>query len=113
MLTGIPASLVTSSFWSLALICLALFGYASWSTMGLTLPSDLFPPEIVASVTGLSGFGAGLAGTGFTLLIGWLVDHFSYFPAFAIAALAPLLATACIVFLIPSSENAVTGGVHS
>ena len=77
MLTGIPASLVTTSFWSLALICLALFGYASWSTMGLTLPSDLFPPEIVASVTGLSGFGAGLAGTGFTLLIGWLVDHFS------------------------------------
>ena len=113
MLAGIPASLVTSSFWSLALICLALFGYASWSTMGLTLPSDLFPPEIVASVTGLSGFGAGLAGTGFTLLIGWLVDRFSYFPAFAIAALAPLLATACVVFLIPSSENAVTGGAHS
>ncbi len=106
MLAGIPAALVSSSFWSVALICVALFGYASWLTMGLTLPSDLFPPEIVASVTGLSGFGAGLAGTGFTLLIGWLVDHFSYHPAFAIAALAPLLATACVVFLIPSSAKA-------
>ena len=77
--------------------------------MGLTLPSDLFPPEIVASVTGLSGFGAGLAGTGFTLLIGRLVDHFSYFPAFAIAALAPIIATACVVFLIPSSDGVVPG----
>jgi ACS family hexuronate transporter-like MFS transporter len=108
MLAGIPAALVSSSFWSLALICVALFGYASWSTMGLTLPSDLFPPEIVASVTGLSGFGAGLAGTGFTLLIGWMVDRFSYLPAFAIAALAPLLATACVVYLIPSGERATT-----
>jgi ACS family hexuronate transporter-like MFS transporter len=108
MLAGIPAALVSSSFWSLALICVALFGYASWSTMGLTLPSDLFPPEIVASVTGLSGFGAGLAGTGFTLLIGWMVDRFSYVPAFAIAALAPLLATACVVYFIPSGEKAVT-----
>jgi ACS family hexuronate transporter-like MFS transporter len=107
MLAGIPAALVTSSLWSLALICFALFGYASWSTMGLTLPSDLFSPDIVASVTGLSGFGAGLAGTGFTLLIGWMVDRFSYFPAFAIAALAPLLATACIVFLIRSTDGVV------
>ena len=105
MLAGIPAAMVTSSFWSLGLICFALFGYASWSTMGLTFPSDLFPHEIVASVTGLSGFGAGLAGTGFTLLIGRVVDRFSYFPVFVIAALVPLLATACVVFLLPSSEH--------
>jgi ACS family hexuronate transporter-like MFS transporter len=29
--------------------------------MGLTFPSDLFPSEVVASVTGLSGLAAGLA----------------------------------------------------
>ena len=104
MLAGIPAALIESSIWSIALICVALFGYASWSTMGLTLPSDLFQPEIVATVTGLSGFAAGLAGTGFTLLVGTLVDRFSYFPAFVIAAAAPLLATLCVVFLIPRSE---------
>ncbi|MCU1262259.1 MAG: major facilitator superfamily 1 [Bryobacterales bacterium] len=100
MLAGIPAALSSSSFWSVTFICIALLGYASWSTMGLTLPSDLFPSNIVASVTGLSGLGAGLAGTGFTLLVGTLVDQFSYLPAFVIAALAPLLATASIVFLI-------------
>jgi len=57
--------------------------------MGLTFPSDLFPSEVVASVTGLSGLAAGLAGTLFTLLVGTLVDRFSYFPAFVVAATAP------------------------
>ena len=109
MLAGIPAAMVSSSFWSLTLICVALLGYASWSTMGLTLPSDLFPSEIVASVTGLSGFGAGLAGTGFTLLVGLLVDHFSYLPAFVIAALAPLLATVSIVFFIRNTPGRLEG----
>jgi MFS transporter, ACS family, aldohexuronate transporter len=102
LLAGIPAVLTTNPFVSLALICFALFGYASWSTMGLTLPSDLFPAEVVGSVTGLSGFASGLAGTGFTLLVGTLVDHFSYFPAFVLAALAPLLATWSILRLLPS-----------
>lgn len=102
LLAGIPAVLTANPFVSLALICFALFGYASWSTMGLTLPSDLFPAEVVGSVTGLSGFASGLAGTGFTLLVGTLVDHFSYFPAFVLAALAPILATWSILRLLPS-----------
>ena len=100
MLAGIPAVSIGNPFSSLAFICIALFGYASWSTMGLTFPSDLFPSEVVASVTGLSGLAAGLAGTLFTLLVGTLVDHFSYFPAFIVAATAPLLATVSVVFLI-------------
>jgi ACS family hexuronate transporter-like MFS transporter len=102
LLAGIPAVLTADPFVSLGLICFALFGYASWSTMGLTLPSDLFPAEVVGSVTGLSGFASGLAGTGFTLLVGTLVDHFSYFPAFVLAALAPILATWSILRLLPS-----------
>ena len=100
MLAGIPAVLTGSPFYSLAFICVVLFGYASWSTMGLTFPSDLFPSEVVASVTGLSGLAAGLAGTLFTLLVGTLVDHFSYFPAFVVAATAPLLATVSVLVLI-------------
>jgi len=94
---------------SLALIpfiAFAVWGYASWSTMGLTFPSDLFPQDVVASVTGLSGFGAGLAGTLFTLAVGKLVDKFSYFPAFFAAATLPLLATAAVLFLpSPRTES--------
>lgn len=100
MLAGIPAVLIANPFSSLAFICVALFGYAAWSTMGLTFPSDLFPSEVVASVTGLSGLAAGLVGTLFTLLVGTLVDRFSYFPAFVVAATAPLLATVSVVVFI-------------
>ena len=105
MLAGIPAVLISDPFYSLAFICIALFGYASWSTMGLTFPSDLFPSEVVASVTGLSGLAAGLAGTLFTLLVGTLVDHFSYFPAFVAAAITPVIATLSVVILIPRARE--------
>lgn len=100
ILAGIPAARAHSAGWALALISLATWGYASWSTMGLTFPSDLFPQDVVASVTGLSGLGAGLVSTGFTLAVGVLVDKFSYFPAFVAAGTIPLLATACVLLLI-------------
>lgn len=100
ILAGIPAARVHNVYFALALICFALWGYASWSTMGLTLPSDLFPQDVVATVTGLSGLAAGLAGVVFTLAVGYSVDRYSYGPAFLAAGLLPLLATACIFLLI-------------
>jgi ACS family hexuronate transporter-like MFS transporter len=100
VLAGIPAARVHSAYSALALICVALWGYASWSTMGLTLPSDLFPQDVVATVTGLSGFAAGLAGAAFTFAVGFLVDRFSYGPAFLVAGLLPIVATASLFLLI-------------
>jgi ACS family hexuronate transporter-like MFS transporter len=105
MLAGIPAAGVHNVYAALALICFALWGYASWSTMGLTLPSDLFPQDVVATVTGLSGLAAGLVGSVFTIAVGILVDRFSYGPAFLIAGLLPLLATACLLLLIRAPQN--------
>lgn len=105
ILAGIPAVSTQNVYLALALICFALWGYASWSTMGLTLPSDLFPEDVVATVTGLSGLAAGLAGTIFTLAVGWLVDHYSYRPAFVAAGLLPLFATISVLLLIrPHTE---------
>jgi MFS transporter, ACS family, hexuronate transporter len=46
-----------------------------------------------------------LAGTGFTLLVGVVVDRFSYFPAFVLAATAPILATLSVLLLIPRSQK--------
>ena len=100
VLLGIPAARVDSPYVALLLISVALWGYASWSTMGLTLPSDLFPQNVVATVTGLSGLVAGLAGAGFTYAVGRTVDRFSYLPAFVAAGLLPLLATAAVFLLI-------------
>jgi ACS family hexuronate transporter-like MFS transporter len=107
ILAGIPAARVHSAYLALALISVAVWGYASWSTMGLTLPSDLFPQDVVATVTGLSGFAAGIVSAVFTLAVGFLVDRFSYYPAFLAAGLMPLLATGCLFFLIsPAPETA-------
>ncbi len=100
ILAGIPAARVHSVALALALICVALWGYASWSTMGLTLPSDLLPHDVVATVTGLSGLAAGLVSAAFTFAVGILVDRFSYTPAFLTAGLMPLFATACVFLLI-------------
>jgi ACS family hexuronate transporter-like MFS transporter len=108
VLAGIPAATTHNPYWALALISFAVWGYASWSTMGLTFPSDLFPQDVVASVTGLSGLCAGLAGTLFTLAVGWLVDKFSYYPAFVAAATIPLLATASVLILIRAPQTAGT-----
>ena len=73
--------------------------------MGLTFPSDLFSSDEVASVTGLSGFSAGIVGTLFTLLVGVLVDRFSYRLAFVIAGVLPLFATASVLLLIRQSPH--------
>jgi ACS family hexuronate transporter-like MFS transporter len=88
---------------ALALICIAPWGYASWSTMGLTLPSDLLAHDVVATVTGLSGLAAGLVSVAFTFAVGILVDRFSYVPAFLAAGLMPLFATASLFLLIRES----------
>lgn len=100
MLAGVAAAIVNSPYLALFCICLALWGYAAWSTMGLTFPSDLFEQNVVASVTGLSGFGAGMAGTAVTLIAGWIVDRYSYVPAFVFVTALPLLATAAVLILI-------------
>ena len=107
ILAGIPVARVHNVYVALALICVALWGYASWSTMGLTLPSDLLPQSVVATVTGLSGLAAGLVGAGFTFAVGALVDRFSYAPAFAIAGLMPLFATVSLFFLIRPQKIAL------
>jgi ACS family hexuronate transporter-like MFS transporter len=105
MLAGIPVTLAPNSTWALLLISLATWGYASWSTMGLTLPSDLFPPDVVASVTGFAGLVAGVAGVAFTLAVGILVDHVSYLPVFVVAGVLPLIATAATVFLVHAPDK--------
>ncbi|HEV2234397.1 MAG TPA: MFS transporter [Terriglobia bacterium] len=106
ILAGIPAAFVNSPYWALALISLATWGYASWSTMGLTFPSDLFPQDVVASVTGLSGLGAAGLSAVSTLAVGWLVDRYSYTPAFIAAGTIPLLATACVLIFIRPPKHA-------
>jgi ACS family hexuronate transporter-like MFS transporter len=109
VLAGVPAAHVHSSYLALGLICVAMWGFASWSTMGLTLPSDLVSQDVVATVTGLSGLVAGLFGAGLTFMVGILADRSSYGPAFLVVGTLPIVATACLFVLIrPASRAFVT-----
>ncbi|HYA23046.1 MAG TPA: MFS transporter [Terriglobales bacterium] len=92
----------TSSAIALALIAVATFGVQSWGTLLLTLPADIFPSEVVASVSGLSGFGAGVGGVFFTFLVGYLLDKFSYTPVLALMATMHPLGFVVLIALIPT-----------
>jgi len=101
MVAGLPAGLTGNSGLCLALIAAANLGYAAWGTMLLTLPSDLFPSSTVASVSGLSGMGAGLGGILFTAAAGRVIDRVSYAPVFVAMGVMPVLALLLVLALIP------------
>ncbi len=92
----------TNSFnWMVACFAMSTLAYAGFSTIVLTLPGDLYPTASVASVSGLSGTGAGIGTIGATLLIGIVSDRYSFEPVLIAASLVPLLATLALVLLIP------------
>jgi len=97
MTAGIPAVFVTNSAVALALISLVTLAYSAWAANVLTLPADLVPNDVVASISGISGTGAALGGMVFTLVTGVVVDRFSYVPVFAAAGTLPLIALSSIV----------------
>lgn len=99
MTAGIPAALTNNAMVALAFISLVTFGFQSWINNVQTLPSDYFPEELVASVAGLGGVGAGIGAILYVLTTGWFVDHFSYTPVLLIAGLLPLFGTA-VLFLL-------------
>lgn len=92
-------------------ISIATFGFGLWAPNMMTLCGEAFPRQVVGSVTGLSGMGAGLGGMAFTLLTGWTLDHFGYSPVFLAAAILPLLAILVLYFLFDRqhAENIVAG----
>ena len=70
--------------WVLVLFSIAFAGQQSWSTLVMTLPSDIVPTRVVGSVAGMVGFGGATGGIVFGLVVGQLLDHgFSYGPVFA------------------------------
>jgi ACS family hexuronate transporter-like MFS transporter len=78
---------------ALAVIGIVLFGHTFLSANMFASVTDMFPDEMVGRATGLHGICGGLSGLLFPLLTGFLVDHFSYSPAFALAAIMPIAGT--------------------
>ena len=78
---------------ALAVIGVVLFGHTFLSANMFAAVSDMFPDEAVGRATGFHGICGGLSGFLFPLLTGFLVDHVSYSPVFALAAVMPLAGT--------------------
>jgi ACS family hexuronate transporter-like MFS transporter len=93
-----------------ALFALATFSYASFTTIANVLPSDLFPSESVASVSGLSGTGAGIG----TIIAFKLIGHFSdvrqatathvFDPIVVVAGLVPLVGMMLVLLLVRNTR---------
>jgi ACS family hexuronate transporter-like MFS transporter len=80
---------------------LAMFCYAACATIYLALPSDLYPSHAVASVSGLSGTGAGIGTIVSTFVIGRVTDATrSFTPIFLGASFAPIFAVLMLLLLV-------------
>jgi MFS transporter, ACS family, hexuronate transporter len=105
MMLLIP-TIFTSSLMSLAgLFAVSTFAYASFSTMALVLPSDLYQSDSVATVSGMSGTGAGLGTIISTYLIGYVSDHYSFEPILITASLIPFLGMILVLILIRPQKS--------
>ena len=100
MSTGALAATAKSPVAALVFIAIVLFGFQSWIGNVQTMPSDFFAEDVVGSVAGLGGFGAGIGAIMFTLATGFVVDQFhSYTPILVAAAILPAVATALLFVL--------------
>jgi ACS family hexuronate transporter-like MFS transporter len=102
-------TIFTSNLFALAgLFAISTFAYASFSTMALVLPSDLYRSESVATVSGMSGTGAGLGTIISTYLIGYVSDRYSFEPILIAASLVPLLGMVLVLLLIRNPTRSET-----
>ena len=100
MVSSIPAAQSGSAIAFFAFISVAMFGHGAWFTNMLTMPADIAPRGMVASVYGIAALGGGLGGMISTEATGIVVDSFhSYLPVFLAAGVMPILATLILVIL--------------
>ena len=75
-------------FEAVALISMAMFAHAAWSNV--TLPAEVFPKHVIASVSGFGGAMGGLIGAISQWAIGWTVQNVSFTPVFLVSSVMHL-----------------------
>jgi ACS family hexuronate transporter-like MFS transporter len=111
MLILIPAAFTSHYLTLVLLFAYATFAYAACSTMFLSLPSDVYHPDAVASVSGLGGTGAGIGTLISTYLIGRIADRFSFQPIVLAGSIIPCLATAIFVLMVRARKTPDPEGI--
>jgi ACS family hexuronate transporter-like MFS transporter len=104
-MSGLALSLLAHNLaWLTACFAVSTLCYAALSTMVLNLPADIYPATSVATVSGLSGAGAGLGTIGATLLTGIIADRYSFGPILIVASAVPLMAAAVTFGLVRNTR---------
>ena len=108
----IPTVYTASYFWLVACFAISTLAYAALSTMVLNLPADIYPIGSVASVSGMSGTGAGIGTITATYLTGVVADRYSFEPILIAASLIPLLAVVAALTLVRNNRATQEGVVN-
>ena len=112
-------TLFTNNLYSITLLfALSTFSYASFSTIANVLPSDLFFSRSVATVSGLSGTGAGIG----TIIAFKLIGYFSDLPNVAaghsfdriivVAGIVPFVGMLLVLLLVRNTRATREGLVR-
>ena len=114
----IPTIFTVNLFLITLLFGLATFSYASFSTIANVLPTDLYRSDSVASVSGLSGTGAGIGTIIAFELIGHLSDArqasgtHSFDPIVIVAGLIPFIGMILVLLLVRNTRATDEGLVR-
>jgi len=114
----IPTIFTVNLYFITMLFALATFSYASFSTIANVLPTDLYASDSVASVSGLSGTGAGIG----TIIAFELIGHFSdahqasgthtFDPIVVVAGLIPFIGMILVLLLVRNTRATDQGLVR-
>ena len=117
--TALIPTVLTTNLLSIALLFgFATFSYACFTTIANVLPSDLFHSRSVASVSGLSGTGAGLGTIVAFLLVGYVSDArqgtgtHAFDPIIVAAGLIPLAGMILVLLLVRNTRATEEGLVR-
>jgi len=114
----IPTIFTVNLFLITLLFGLATFSYASFSTIANVLPTDLYRSDSVASVSGLSGTGAGIGTIIAFELIGHLSDArqasgtHSFDPIVIVAGFIPFIGMILVLLLVRNTRATDQGLVR-
>jgi len=106
----IPTIFTVKLYLITLLFALATFSYAAFSTIANVLPTDLYSSEAVATVSGMSGTGAGIG----TIIAFALIGHFSdarlaaathsFDPIVIVAGLIPFIGMILVLLLVRNTS---------
>jgi len=101
LMTGMTlVGVAANPYVAIALLCLGGFAHQTLSVTVITMASDLFRRDEVATVAGMAGLAGNLGILLFTLVLGRMVDQVGYGPFFIVLGLLDLVGAALLWTLV-------------